>query len=62
MLHERAKAIYTEAVLAESYSDFATAKAKFQECLKAAPPGDSYHDRAERKLSYYFKDTDEVTQ
>ncbi len=62
VLHERAKAIYTEAVLAESYSDFATAKAKFQECLKAAPPGDSYHDRAERKLSYYFKDTDEVTQ
>lgn len=55
VLHERAKVIYTEAVLAESYSDFTTAEKKFRECLEAAPAGDIYHDRARRKLSRYLK-------
>ncbi|MGK5082907.1 FHA domain-containing protein [Bdellovibrionota bacterium FG-1] len=55
ILHNRAKAIYTEAVLAESYSDFTTAKKKFQECLEVAPTEDIYHDRATRKLARYFK-------
>ena len=54
-LHNRAKVIYTEAVLAEGYSDFKTAKAKFKECLEMAPHDDIYHERAERKLTRYFK-------
>lgn len=55
ILNDRAKALYTEAVLAESYSDFATAKKKFRDCLDAAPTDSAYHDKAERKLSRYFK-------
>ncbi len=54
ILHERAKSIYTEAVLAESYSDFATARKMFQECLATAPVDDLYHDRAQRRLAHYF--------
>jgi pSer/pThr/pTyr-binding forkhead associated (FHA) protein/tetratricopeptide (TPR) repeat protein len=57
VLHDRAKAVYTEAVLAEGYSDFATARKKFKECLTVAPKDDVYHDRAERKLARYFKQT-----
>ncbi len=60
VLHDRAKLAYTEAVLAESYSDFATAKRKFKECLEVAPREDIYLKRAESKLSHYFrKDFDE---
>ena len=55
VLHERAKAVYTEAVLAESYSDFVTAKKKFKECLEVAPKDDIYHERAQRKLARYFR-------
>ena len=58
ILHDRAKMVYTEAVLAESYSDFINAKAKFKECLEFAPQDDIYHDRAQRKLSHYFKKDD----
>lgn len=57
-LHERAKALYTEAVLAESYSDFVMAKRKFQECLTTAPRDDVYYERAQRKLARYFKKDD----
>ncbi len=55
ILHDRAKAIYTEAILAESFSDFSNAKRLFADCLKMAPPDDIYHDRAQRKLSHYFR-------
>ncbi len=55
VLHERSKAIYTEAILAESYSDFENAKKMFQECLSMAPSDDIYHERAARKLAHYFK-------
>ncbi|HLD98673.1 MAG TPA: FHA domain-containing protein [Bdellovibrionota bacterium] len=55
ILHDRAKGMYTEAVLAESYSDFAVAKKKFEECLSTAPRDDIYYERAQRKLSHYFK-------
>lgn len=55
ILNDRAKALYTEAVLAESYSDFATAKRKFKECLDSSPSDSPYHDKSERKLSRYFK-------
>ena len=58
VLHDRAKAIYTEAVLAESYSDFDTAQRKFKECLTVAPFDDVYHERAERKLARYLKKGD----
>lgn len=55
VLHDRAKALYTEAVLAESYSDFTMAKKKFQEILEVAPRDDIYFERAERKLARYFR-------
>ncbi len=55
VLHDRAKAIYTEGVLAESFSDFFTAKKRFQECLDASAEDDIYHDRAKRRLARYFK-------
>jgi len=55
LLHERAKAIYTEAVLAESYSDLATAKRKYQEVLEVVPSDDIYFDRAKRKLVPYVR-------
>jgi pSer/pThr/pTyr-binding forkhead associated (FHA) protein/tetratricopeptide (TPR) repeat protein len=54
VLHERAKMLYTEAVLAESYSDFTVAKQKFQELVDTAPADDLYHQRAKRKLARYF--------
>jgi pSer/pThr/pTyr-binding forkhead associated (FHA) protein len=54
ILHERGKVIFTEAIIAESYSDFPQAKKKFQECLQATPEDDMYHSRCERKLSRYF--------
>jgi pSer/pThr/pTyr-binding forkhead associated (FHA) protein len=55
ILHDRAKDLYIEAVLAESYSDFTTSKKKFQECMQVAPKDDIYHSRAERKLASYFE-------
>jgi pSer/pThr/pTyr-binding forkhead associated (FHA) protein len=58
ILTDRAKALYTEAVLAESYSDFATAKKKFQQCSETAPKDSVYHERAIRKLARYFKQDD----
>ncbi len=63
VLTERAKILYTEAVIAESYSDFKTAHSKFLEILKMAPDGSLYHQRATRKLQSYlnFK-PDEETQ
>ncbi len=55
VLHDRAKTVYTEAIIAESYSDFANAKRMFQECLDTAPADDIYHERAARKLAHYFE-------
>ena len=53
VLHERAKAVYIEAVLAESYSDFNSARKFYQQVLTIAPIDDIYHERAERKLAHY---------
>lgn len=53
VIHERAKSMYTEAVLAESYSDFDSARRKFQEIFDNTPKDDEYHGRAERKLEKY---------
>jgi pSer/pThr/pTyr-binding forkhead associated (FHA) protein len=58
ILHDRAKLVYTEAVLAESYSDFELAKKKFKECREVAPADDVYHERATRKLGRYFRKED----
>jgi tetratricopeptide (TPR) repeat protein len=58
ILNDRAKALYTEAVLAESYSDFATAKKRFQQCSEMAPKDSVYRERAIRKLARYFKSDD----
>jgi pSer/pThr/pTyr-binding forkhead associated (FHA) protein/tetratricopeptide (TPR) repeat protein len=55
VLHDRAKAAYTEAVLAESYSDFDTAKNKYRDILNVAPYDDIYYERAQRKLGHYFQ-------
>jgi hypothetical protein len=54
VLTDRAKILYTEAVIAESYSDFKTAHAKFNEILKMAPDGSLYFQRAQRKLQSYL--------
>ncbi len=56
VLHDRAKVVYTEAVLAESFSDFALARKRFKECLEIAPEDDIYFDRAKHKLARFFKD------
>ncbi|MFN7685813.1 MAG: FHA domain-containing protein [Oligoflexia bacterium] len=53
ILSDQIRALYTEAVLAESYSDFAQAKAKFEQIVATAPKDDLYYERARRKLSKY---------
>ncbi|MEK6579533.1 MAG: hypothetical protein AABZ55_09940, partial [Bdellovibrionota bacterium] len=58
VLHERARVIYTEAVIAESYSDFSNARKKFQECYATAPIDDIYRQRAERKLARFIRKED----
>ncbi len=62
VLHERARGLYTEAILAESYSDFETAYKKFQECLSVAPQDDIYHDRSLRRLGRYIKKWEDTKQ
>jgi len=57
ILNAQAKSIYTEGVLAESYSDFTKARQKFKELLEKAPKDDKsidgYYERARRKLALY---------
>jgi tetratricopeptide (TPR) repeat protein len=57
VLNAQAKSIYTEGVLAESYSDFPKARQKFKELLEKAPKDDTsidgYFQRARRKLALY---------
>jgi pSer/pThr/pTyr-binding forkhead associated (FHA) protein/Flp pilus assembly protein TadD len=55
VLHERAKSAYTEAVIAENYSDFDNAERLYHVCLDVAPVDDIYHDRAIRKLAKFVK-------
>ena len=57
-LMERAKYVYAEAVLAESYSDFDLAAKKFQECMEIAPDDNIYFQRAKRRLNRYKPFTD----
>lgn len=58
ILHDRAKRVYTEAVLAESYSDFVSAKKLYEECMNISPSDDIYYERAKRKLTFYFQRTE----
>lgn len=53
VLNTRAKVLYTEAVISESYSDFDGAKKKYQEVLDTAPTDDIYYERSKRKLNRY---------
>lgn len=53
VLHERAKILYTEAVISENYSDFESAERLFKSCLEIAPVDDIYHERAKRKLERF---------
>ena len=53
ILHEKVKVMYTEAVLSESYSDFTAAKKLYEKCISAAPEGDLYKGRCQRKLERY---------
>ncbi|OFZ79158.1 MAG: hypothetical protein A2583_00505 [Bdellovibrionales bacterium RIFOXYD1_FULL_53_11] len=55
VLHGKAKVLYTEAVLAESYSDFKTARKKFKEVMDTTPEDDIYYERAKRKFGQYLK-------
>lgn len=52
-LHVRAKRYYAEAILAESVSDLAEAKEKYEKCLKFAPEEDIYKRRCKNKLSRF---------
>ncbi|MGE4234485.1 MAG: FHA domain-containing protein [Bacteriovoracia bacterium] len=53
ILHDKAHAIYMEAIVAESVSDFKTAKSKFRECLDQSMPDDIYHGRCQRKYKRF---------
>lgn len=53
ILEGKARTLYTDGVIAESYSDFKGAHAKFNEILKTAPKDSIYFERAERKLKNY---------
>jgi pSer/pThr/pTyr-binding forkhead associated (FHA) protein len=52
-LTERAKAIYVEAILQESYSDFKGAFSRYRQILETAPEGSEYYMKAKRKLRAY---------
>jgi pSer/pThr/pTyr-binding forkhead associated (FHA) protein/tetratricopeptide (TPR) repeat protein len=62
VLTERSKILYTEGVIAESYSDFKTAHDKFTAILKTAPEGSLYYQRAQRKLRSFLSFQAEVIQ
>lgn len=52
-LEAKAKSLYIEAVMAESFSDFEEAKKKFESTKKVAPKDSIYYERAQRKLKRY---------
>jgi tetratricopeptide (TPR) repeat protein len=53
ILHDRAKKIYTEGVIAESLSDFKSATARYRECLNQSMPEDIYYGRCLRKTKRF---------
>lgn len=56
VLHDRARVLFNEAIVAESYSDFDTAYKKFKECAAIAPEEDVYYERSYRKITRYRGD------
>jgi tetratricopeptide (TPR) repeat protein len=60
ILHDKAKALYAEAILLESFSDFDAAKKIFKQCQDVAPEDDIYYDRAKRKLAHFLANEGEV--
>ncbi|MCM0605320.1 MAG: FHA domain-containing protein [Xanthomonadaceae bacterium] len=52
-LHIKAKGLYTEGLLSESYSDFETAKNKYQDAKETAPADDEYFTKATNKLKKF---------
>ncbi len=55
VLSDRAKGWYSEALFAESFSDFAGARKKLQQILDTTPKDDLYYQRADRKMTKYKK-------
>ncbi|MGE0615815.1 MAG: FHA domain-containing protein [Bacteriovoracia bacterium] len=53
VLHQRAKLAYSEAIIAESYSDFEMAKRKYAETMNIAPQDDIYYERARNRISRF---------
>lgn len=53
ILHRRSQQIFTQAIMAESVSDFETARGLFRECLVQSMPDDVYYGRCFRKLERY---------
>lgn len=51
--HERSKKIYVEGLIAESVSDYRSAKIKFKECLDSAVREDDYFGMCTRKYKRY---------
>lgn len=52
-LHDRAKRIYTDGVIAESVSDYKAAQDKFRECKDIAMTDDIYFGRCSRKFKRF---------
>jgi len=53
ILHNRAKVLFSEGLVAETFSDFDGAFKKYEETLSIAPEEDEYYGRALRKLKRY---------
>lgn len=56
VLHDRARVLFNEAIVAESYSDFDSAYKKFKDCAAIAPEDDVYYERSQRKIARYRGD------
>jgi hypothetical protein len=53
IMHDRSRKIFTEALVAESISDYRTARAKFKECFDSAVQEDKFYGMCERKYKRY---------
>lgn len=50
VLNARAKGIYSEGVIAESFSEYDAAEKKYREVLEVVPPGNLYYDKASGRI------------
>ncbi len=53
ILHRRSQQLYTQAIMAESVSDFEGSRNLYKECLIQAMPDDIYYGRCHRKLQRF---------